>query len=435
MSRWILAMIGLVPALAAAAPLSVAHQGRLLDSAGAPYQGTHTVGFALFGAESGGSARWSQEHSLALQDGYFSAVLTGIEQDDLVGGAFLETSVDGAALAPRTPLASVPFALRAAVAESVAGGPVDATRVSVGAIPSIDPDGQLTAGPPTTCDVDHQGALAYDPADASLRICHGTAWFAVWSPVGLGTSPSTAATSCLAIKQTLPAAASGLYWIDPQQDGGAYEVLCDMVTGGGGWTFIANISDAGSDVWSQLNPAQDTGLWQSTDTLGAAPTHTADYKSQAYLDLVVTDLLITHDGDKPVLRADDCWNPATFRAFMSGLSWAATGSDSNWADSSGAHRCSYTHFNYNDPVLRASGSSELGFKWGEANGVQDGNKDRVMITTANANGAAHHVDNPTGLGGFTALGAALHSEDVNECQGDSPNVCTNGTQNYGLWVR
>ena len=90
-------------------------------------------------------------------------------------------------------------------------------------------------------------------------------------------------------------------------------------------------------------------------------------------------------------------------------------------------------------MLRAanhSGSDRvLGFKWGERNGVQDGNKDRTMITTNFANGNNHHVDSPTGLGGFTSYGSSENYEDVNECQGDGPDQCSNANQNYQLFVR
>jgi hypothetical protein len=79
----------------------------------------------------------------------------------------------------------------------------------------------------------------------------------------------------------------------------------------------------------------------------------------------------------------------------------------------------------------------LAFKWGERDGVQDNNKDRTMITTyyPNAYSTAHHIDWPTGLGGFTSYGSNENYEDANECQADGPDQCTNSTQNYQLFVR
>ena len=79
----------------------------------------------------------------------------------------------------------------------------------------------------------------------------------------------------------------------------------------------------------------------------------------------------------------------------------------------------------------------VGFKWGEQDGVQDGNKDRTMITTYSANGyyLPHHLDLPTGLGGFTSYSGAENTEDANECQGDGPDQCTNADQSYQLFVR
>jgi hypothetical protein len=400
--------------LARAVPLDVQHQGRLLGPSGAPIEGEHSVQVALYNVATGGVARYTQTTTSTFADGYFNVVLSGVDADDVAGSAvYLGLALDGGAeLTPRTRLASVPFAL---VAQSVDGGPV-------------------RPGGPGTCDAPREGTLAFDPADRRLKICYGSAWRVVWRPAA-GTQDNPG-VSCKTILAETPGSPSGLYWIDPLATGTGYQVECDMETNGGGWTFIANISDAGTDVWSQFNPTQDTGIWQDTNLLGTAPSHTADYKSRAYLDLVVTDLLISHD-DAParkVLYANGCFTAQTFRAFIASLTWRAAGSDSNWTDASGAHRCNYVNLGYNDPILRALGSSELGFKWGEADGQQDGNKDRVMITGNNSNASNHHVDSPTGLGGFTARGSLI-SEDVNECNGDAPNDCANGNQNYGLWVR
>jgi hypothetical protein len=53
-----------------------------------------------------------------------------------------------------------------------------------------------------------------------------------------GSGPASAGTSCATIHAAYPAAGNGTYWIDP--DGtGAFQVACDMVTDGGGWTLVA----------------------------------------------------------------------------------------------------------------------------------------------------------------------------------------------------
>ena len=283
-------------------------------------------------------------------------------------------------------------------------------------------DGDASVGDQST-DADCDGTITSEDCDDSN---------ASISTQGTGGSADCASTSCKQIKDDGYGSSDGMYYVDPNNTGSAYEVYCDMTTDGGGWTMVANISDAGSDVWSQFMPTSDAGLWDSTDTYGSFST-SDDFKSQAYMDVLATDILIKESGTN-VLFTSSCFSEQSFQSFISALGWNATGSDSNWSDSSGAHICNYEHFGYNDTVLRASSASGsdrvIGFKWGEANGVQDGNKDRTMITANFSNGNNHHVDSPTGLGGFTSYNSNENYEDANECQGDGPDNCANGTQNY-----
>jgi len=44
--------------------------------------------------------------------------------------------------------------------------------------------------------------------------------------------------SCKVLKAQIPLAPDGIYWIDPEEDGGAFEVFCDMTEHGGGWIRV-----------------------------------------------------------------------------------------------------------------------------------------------------------------------------------------------------
>ena len=85
----------------------------------------------------------------------------------------------------------------------------------------------------------------------------------------------------------------GFYWIDPQEDGSAYEVYCLMDSNydGGGWTLISVHSDDGQDTWTWSNRHYfDT----DTTTFGSLNALNEDYKSMALHDVGMQDLLFVH---------------------------------------------------------------------------------------------------------------------------------------------
>ena len=106
------------PAASADVPGTLNLAGRLTDTAGAPIDGVHDIEVRIYGAPIGGAALWTEAHdSVAADHGaVFLALGATVPFAPTVfdGDArWIELRVDGGALAPRLPVASVPYAMRA----------------------------------------------------------------------------------------------------------------------------------------------------------------------------------------------------------------------------------------------------------------------------------------------------------------------------------
>jgi hypothetical protein len=110
----------------ATTPGQINYQGLLLDSQGHPVTGNVDLVFTIFDAPTGGVALWTETHpGVAALDGVYDVVLgttTPITPAIVAGGAlYLQIRVGTETLSPRQRLVAVPYALRAAEADSVGG--------------------------------------------------------------------------------------------------------------------------------------------------------------------------------------------------------------------------------------------------------------------------------------------------------------------------
>jgi len=141
-----------------AVPPRVAQQGRMLDGDGDPLTGSHELVFTLYDDVTAGSPVWSETHQLDFEEGYYWVTLGETNAlDDLLfdsGALWLQLTVDGADLAPRQEIVSVPYAVRAGGATHVDGGIVDASEVYVAGVPVIDGNGNWV-GPTTPVSWNH----------------------------------------------------------------------------------------------------------------------------------------------------------------------------------------------------------------------------------------------------------------------------------------
>jgi alpha-tubulin suppressor-like RCC1 family protein len=118
-------------------------------------------------------------------------------------------------------------------------------------------------------------------------------WVLVRHVERLGGSSSNPGRSCLDILDADESTGDGRYWIDPLNNGSAYEVYCvmDSAYDGGGWTLAAVSSDDGQDTWTWNNRA----YWDTdTTTFGSLAKLDQDFKSAAYHELGGTDVLFVH---------------------------------------------------------------------------------------------------------------------------------------------
>ena len=102
------------------------------------------------------------------------------------------------------------------------------------------------------------------------------------------------AASCKAILDAGYSEGSGIYWLDPDEDGfDPFEVYCDMSATyeGGGWTMVSVHSDDNDHNWTFEN---STYMTTSDVTFGSLDTRNRDYRSLAFVDLAITEMLFIH---------------------------------------------------------------------------------------------------------------------------------------------
>jgi hypothetical protein len=162
--RSVLTAFCLFASTAHAVPAQFTHQGRLLDSDGAPLGDEATIMFRVTDSEVGGTALWEETITTSLTNGFYSAVLGASEDNpldtDVLSQApvWLELQLDGEpAMFPRSPINAVPYATMATVAEEVSGGPVDASQIAVDGTPVVNELGEWVGPAPTVNWTDIEG--------------------------------------------------------------------------------------------------------------------------------------------------------------------------------------------------------------------------------------------------------------------------------------
>ncbi len=147
-------------------PEVIDYQGKLTNASGVGIEGTLDMTFRLYPTLAGGTAIWSEVHSgadiVTIEKGLFSVELGSITPFDTMAFAdqyFLEIEIDGDIMAPRQPLNTAAYAMRAKFADAVTGGM---------SLETVLLEGNSTGGTAITDDTDNE----VDIAD-NLRLTDG----------------------------------------------------------------------------------------------------------------------------------------------------------------------------------------------------------------------------------------------------------------------
>ncbi len=127
-------------------PALMTQTGRLFDASEQPVTGDRAMAFTLYDVPSGGTARWTETHTVTFDDGYFVIQLGQTTSLPLMDGTprYLGIRVaDDPEMTPREELVSVPYAL---VAGDVIGD-IHPDRVFIGNMLVIDAQGRWVGDP------------------------------------------------------------------------------------------------------------------------------------------------------------------------------------------------------------------------------------------------------------------------------------------------
>lgn len=266
-------------------------------------------------------------------------------------------------------------------------------------------------------------------------------------------SPALPASSAQAILNAHPDATDGIYWIKPNNyTGEPFPVYCDMTTNSGGWMHVGTVydgneghTDTAAHPWSQLNPTQDTGIWEDDSTLnGSHPLFNKDYKNKAWSTAPFTQILLKDSGatQRNLLYTNSgqiTSNNTSLSTWFGSLEWLTNGSETSTSAVTNGRvtALDITNFGVNDPIIESGAKSKLLFKFGERDGAQDANKDRSMIAW-HRHDQGDNVDAPAGIGNFTNRSGNIDFRDIQPYaqRSDFPdNSITGAPYSVSIWIR
>ncbi|MFA4844437.1 MAG: hypothetical protein WC632_05760, partial [Candidatus Margulisiibacteriota bacterium] len=123
-----------------AVPTKISYEGRLTDASGNPVTTEKTVSFKIYDAETAGNLIWGAESQTVTPDsqGVFSVLLGATEPITAAvfnaATRYLEISVGGETISPRTPIVSVGYAFRAATADNIEDSAITDSKIAAGTI-------------------------------------------------------------------------------------------------------------------------------------------------------------------------------------------------------------------------------------------------------------------------------------------------------------
>jgi len=193
---------------ATSVPRLVNYSGKAIDAQSKPLSGTIGITFAIYNDQESGAALWMETQNVTADaKGNYTAHLGATKPDGLgldlfspVEARWLGVSVNGAPEQPRVLLLSVPYALKAADAETIGGLPpsaflrADATA-SLKAPAKSDSSsrsGQTKQSPQANPNVTGKGTVSFVPVWDSASDIVNSSIFQKNSNVGIGTTTPAA---------------------------------------------------------------------------------------------------------------------------------------------------------------------------------------------------------------------------------------------------
>jgi len=140
----------------AAVPHLINYQGRLTDTSGVPLNGSYSITFRIYDAETAGNLLWEEAQSgVVIQKGIFNVLLGSVINLSLAFDKpyFLEIKVGSEVMSPRQRIASAGYAIMAGMAEDVISIPRGVIAMWYGSISNIPQGWALCDGTNGTPDL------------------------------------------------------------------------------------------------------------------------------------------------------------------------------------------------------------------------------------------------------------------------------------------